>query len=231
MLKKLRYTVRPYLATFLALGFTLIAAWPFAGRIHLPILMIGLGISLILFLLARSNAQINDEALRQVQRAREIHEQLNTQLEQHRKKLNELLSQMPGVVWELHGSRGDLATTFISEYVEKILGYAVREWVEDPTFWVKVLHGEDRDRVLDDMARVLETGAGGSTFRWIAKDGRVVWFETDATAVLDAEGRTIGIRGVAMDITERHNAEESLRDREQRFQIALSAARMASWHW
>jgi PAS domain S-box-containing protein len=34
-----------------------------------------------------------------------------------------------------------------------------------------------------------------------------------------------------MDVTARHHAEETLRDREVRLQIALSAARMASWHW
>ena len=225
------YKVTPYLAPLRALVFTVVVVRLPGARVNVFLVSTGAGVCVVLFLLARAHARRIRESTQQLHRANELHEHLSAQLEQHRKKLNELISQMPGVVWEMHRQGGDLATTFISGYVEKLLGYTVADWVDEPGFWLKALHPEDRDRVLNDIAHVFETGAGGSKFRWIAKDGRVVWVETHAAVLLDAEGNGIGIRGVSMDITARHRAEETLRDKEQRLQIALSAARMASWHW
>src|SRR5262249_6399698 len=82
-----------------------------------------------------------------------------------------------------------------------------------------------------ELSEILRLGTGGSKFRWIAKDNRIVWGETHAAVMLDERGDAIGLRGVTMDITARHRVEETLRDKEARLQIALSAARMASWQW
>src|SRR6476659_7809104 len=147
MFKQRRYKAGPYLTLLAALGFTFLAAWLLTSSLHVLILSVGVGFSLFLFLLCRSDAVTILESDQQLGRARETHEQLSAQLEQHRKKLNELISQMPGVVWELHGKPGEeLTTTFISEYVEKMLGYPVGEWVDTPDFWLTVLPAEDRSR-------------------------------------------------------------------------------------
>ena len=51
-------------------------------------------------------------------------------------------------------------------------------------------------------------GKGGSIqFRWIAKDGRVVWAEAHLSPILDEAGTPIGMRGVTLDITEQKMAE------------------------
>jgi hypothetical protein len=50
--------------------------------------------------------------------------------------------------------------------------------------------------------------AGTNHFRWIAKDGRVVWVEVKSVAIRDESGKPIGMHGVAMDISERKQAEE-----------------------
>ena len=206
-----------------------------AGRLWLVLLLSGGFVSFVLFFVMRSEVIAHVTAVdraEQLRKSKGIQQQLNIQLEQHRTKLKELISQMPGVVWEMHG-RPDavLEMTFISDYVEKMLGYSAGEWIETPNLWLTVIHPEDRDRVFREITQVFQTGAGGSKFRWIAKDGRVVWVETHEAVVLDGRGEPDGIRGVTMDITARHRAEETLRDKEVRLQIALTAARMASWHW
>ncbi|HLM60254.1 MAG TPA: PAS domain S-box protein, partial [Pyrinomonadaceae bacterium] len=45
-------------------------------------------------------------------------------------------------------------------------------------------------------------------FRWVAKDGRIVWVETHSTVICDKSGQPIGYRGVNIDITERKRLEE-----------------------
>ncbi len=45
------------------------------------------------------------------------------------------------------------------------------------------------------------------------------------------ESGTLFLGGVAIDITERQRAEQSLRDSEERVRMALDAGRMATWGW
>lgn len=50
------------------------------------------------------------------------------------------------------------------------------------------------------------------------KDGRLVVMETNGVPVLDAQGKLAGYRGIDRDITERKQAEETLRQRERQLQ-------------
>ncbi len=50
------------------------------------------------------------------------------------------------------------------------------------------------------------------------KDGRLVVMETNGAPVLDAQGKLAGYRGIDRDITERKQAEETLRQRERQLQ-------------
>jgi PAS domain S-box-containing protein len=214
-----------YVSTYPSLSPSLLAVFLFVTAF----------LNLLLLVVARSEASARaavDEHTRELREAKEGQERCSIQLEQHRTKLKELISQMPGVVWEMHGTPETAFTlTFISDYVETMLGYAVAESAEMPNLWMSAVHPEDRDRVARDLALVFRTGTGGTKFRWIAKDGRELWVETHAAVVVDEDGEPAGLRGVTMDITARHRAEETLRDKEVRLQIALSAARMASWQW
>jgi PAS domain S-box-containing protein len=208
---------------------------PISVNVFVVTLAIGGLVSVVLFLLTRSEAVARSAANDQTEellKAKGIQEQLNAQLEENRAKLKELISQMPGVVWEMRGTpETTLRLTFVSEYIETILGYAPSDWVGTSNSWISAIHPADRDRVLRDLAEVFRRESGATKFRWLAKDGHEVWVETHATVILNEGGEVIGLRGVAMDITARHHAEETLRDKEARLQIALSAARMASWHW
>ncbi len=63
-------------------------------------------------------------------------------------------------------------------------------------------------------------------FEWM---GRV--FDVHLEPLADAEGRTVGVIGVALDITERWKAEENLRVSEDRFLLLGRATRDMAWDW
>lgn len=117
---------------------------------------------------------------------------------------------MPGVVWEAWG-RPDAAgqrINFISEHVEVMLGYSVEEWLSTPNFWLTIVHPEDRERAARGAAAVYEGGRSqGSQFRWIAKDGRVLWVLAHSIVVRDEHGQPLGMRGITVDVTERKQLE------------------------
>lgn len=139
---------------------------------------------------------------------------LAAQIENERQRLNNVVANVPGVVWEAWG-RPDQASQridFVSEYVEKMLGYGTDEWLSTPNFWLSIVHPDDTDRAAQEAAAIFASGKGGtSRFRWVAKDGRAVWVEAQSVVVCDDSETPIGMRGVTMDITERKRAEDAQR--------------------
>src|SRR5215510_10456878 len=65
------------------------------------------------------------------------------------KRLDEVVSNVPGIVWEARVDpvTHERRTTFISDYVEKMLGYTAEEWMSTPSFALSIVHLEDRERV------------------------------------------------------------------------------------
>lgn len=128
-----------------------------------------------------------------------------------RKRVEDIVAHVPGVVWEAWGEpeADTQRIDFVSNYVEKMLGYSVDEWLSTPNFWRTIVHEEDREAAGREAARTFASGKGGvNRFRWITKDGREVWVESNSVVVCDEMGKPLAMRGVTMDITETIRAQE-----------------------
>src|SRR5215217_1768852 len=146
---------------------------------------------------------------------------LGSQLEHHRRRVEDIVQHVPGVVWEAWG-KPDAANQridFISSHVEKMLGYSAEEWLSTPNFWLSVVHPDDRERAAAEATAIFMSGKGGSSrFRWMHKDGQEVWVEAQSIVVCDENG-PVGMRGVTLDITAAVEAEierAELLERESR---------------
>jgi PAS domain S-box-containing protein len=119
---------------------------------------------------------------------------------QHR-DLNEVVSNVPGVVWEVRIDpvTGDRKTTFVSEYVEKLLGYSEEQFLSNWEFAFDLIYEGDRERVVREFEVALNNRGGSLQFRWVAKDGHIVWAEAHLAPILNEEGAITGIRGVTLD--------------------------------
>ncbi len=142
------------------------------------------------------------------------------------KRLEEVVSDVPGIVWESRSepNTGQWSATFISDYAEKMTGYTVEEWLSTPGLGQKIVHEDDRERVTREVGAVFANAEPGSIqFRWIRKDGRIIWAEAHVAPLLDETGTIVGIRGVTLDMTEQHLVEEARRQSEERFAKAFRA--------
>jgi PAS domain S-box-containing protein len=142
---------------------------------------------------------------------------LLAQIEGQRRWLDELISNVPGVVWEAWGKpdEADQRINYVSSYAEKMLGYSVQEWLSTPNFWLTIMHPEDRERAARAAVDKFNSGGGVSQFRWVARDGQVIWVEAHSITVYDEQGQPVGMRGVTMDITERKRVEQELAESER----------------
>ncbi|GAA6623633.1 PAS domain S-box protein [Scytonema sp. NUACC26] len=130
-------------------------------------------------------------------------------------RLHYLLSSSPGVIYSCKPS-DDYATTFISENVMSMLGYEVQEFIQTPSFWIDRVFPEDLPRVSADLAILFERGQINYEYRFFHKDGSVRWMYDQAQLVLDDTGNPIEIVGYWLDITERKQLEEELKNALQK---------------
>ncbi len=123
-----------------------------------------------------------------------------------------LVEQIPAITYtEIEDETSPIGyrDVYISPQAEHILGYTPFEWQADPELWIRAMHPDDRDRVVQDDRASLQTGTFTSEYRMIARDGRVVWFQDEANVVEDPVSGVRFWHGVMLDVTEQKFAEAS----------------------
>jgi PAS domain S-box-containing protein len=134
---------------------------------------------------------------------------LGSELALHRRRVEDIVQHVPGVVWEAWGQpdTANQRIDFVSDHVETMLGYSAEEWLSTPNFWLSIVHPDDKERAAAEAAAIFASGKGGSSrFRWMHRDGHEVWVEAQSIVVCDETG-PVGMRGVTLDITAAVKAE------------------------
>jgi PAS domain S-box-containing protein len=155
---------------------------------------------------------------------------LGSELELQRRRIEDIVAHVPGVVWEAWGQPddGNQRIDFVSDHIEKMLGYSKEDWLSKPNFWLSIVHPDDKERAAREAAAIFASGkVGSSRFRWIHKDGREVWVEAQSIVVSDEHGPA-GMRGVTMDITAAVEAENQRAELLERESHARQQAEEAS---
>jgi PAS domain S-box-containing protein len=139
-----------------------------------------------------------------------------------------LVEQLPAIIYTTSFSEDD-TTFYVSPQIERILGFSQADWMDGPRLWLKHLHPDDRMRVLSELA---DSYASGQPFvaeyRLIAGDGRTLWFHDEASVARDDDGTPSSLQGVRLDVTERRQAEEALRQRNRELELLNRAGQAFS---
>jgi two-component system cell cycle sensor histidine kinase/response regulator CckA len=105
-----------------------------------------------------------------------------------------------------------LPNIYTSPQVEPMLGYPADAWQTDPDLLARIVHPDDRDRVLGDADRVRKTGEPvRDEYRYVAPDGRVVWVQDETYRLTNEHGDEV-VQGFLLDISDRKRVEQE-RDR------------------
>jgi two-component system, cell cycle sensor histidine kinase and response regulator CckA len=106
--------------------------------------------------------------------------------------------------------------TYISPVAERMLGYPGDAWA-DPTFIERIVHEDDRPAIVANTARMLsgELDSDEREYRVTTADGRLLWVYGAVDLIRDGNGRPLYMRGYYIDVTERKQLEEQLRQSQR----------------
>jgi len=136
------------------------------------------------------------------------------------RRLRALVGDLDAVVWEADAASSRF--TFVSQRAWSMLGYPPKLWLEDPSFWADHVHPDDREHVVREfMAGVTDARPHDLEYRFIHKDGGVIWLRDIGHAVTDMDGVPLVVRGLMVDITQQKLAEERRNQVEARYRALV----------
>lgn len=141
-------------------------------------------------------------------------------LQSTQKRLQHLLKTSPVVIYSCQ-TAGDYAATFISENVTTIFGYPSQAFLSEPAFWLEHIHPDDDARVAQAIAFLLEQGHYVYEYRFLHQDGTYRWTRDEMKLLRDDAGSPAEIVGSWQDITDCKQAEDALRQSEERFRLLV----------
>jgi PAS domain S-box-containing protein len=148
--------------------------------------------------------------------------QAEVQLRKMEARYRTLVEGIPAVTFMAALDEG-VNELYVSPQVEELLGFSQKEWLDNPVLWYTQLHPEDRIRWHEEFAHTCATGEPfRSVYRFVSRDGRVVWVHGEAKVVRD-EGRPLFLQGVAFDITPLKSAEAELMALNQTLEDRVAA--------
>jgi PAS domain S-box-containing protein len=118
-------------------------------------------------------------------------------------------------VWDWNLETGNVIH---SEREEAIFGLAPGEFDGNYRTYFKSIHPQDQSRVVQANLRTIEEGAEYDIdYRIIWPDQDVHWIREKGAVLRDETGKAVRMIGITMDITEHKQAEEFLRQSEERY--------------
>jgi PAS domain S-box-containing protein len=142
-------------------------------------------------------------------------------------RFHELVESLEAIFWEADPST--FRFTFLSRRAALALGS--RQSGEAPGEWGDHVHPEDHGAALTALRTAIEEGSDHTLeYRALGREGETIWLRDLVHVVRGPQQRTMSLRGLMVDITQRKRAEQTLRRSERKYSEAFRREREAAQH-
>jgi PAS domain S-box-containing protein len=150
-------------------------------------------------------------------------------LRESEERLTQALEAARMGTWEWNIETGEITW---SETLEPLHGLAPGTFAGTFEAFDELIHPEDRELLRQAVARAIEERTDYDIeFRIVWPDGSVRWIGGKGRAFHDKTGKAVRMTGLAMDITDRKQAEDALRAGEERYRAFVQNSSEAIWRF
>lgn len=171
---------------------------------------------------AKGNARLAESAAKHQQAETALQENQEL-LRESQELLREITENIRAVFWLTDAGKNHVL--YVSPAYEDIWGRTCESLYASPQSWLDAIHPEDRPRIVEALHAAQRLGVYDQEYRVLKPDGSIRWIRDKAFPVKAPSGIVYRIAGIAEDITERKQAEQSLRESEHRYQSVVNEVR------
>lgn len=152
-------------------------------------------------------------------------EERTAELRERQRSLATLMSNLPGMAYRCRNDQ-DWTMEFISEGSLELTGYAPSDLINNRNMsYAQIIHPDDREKVWNDVQEALqEQRPFKLLYRIKTADGRQRWIREQGRGIFSAAGELEALEGLMIDVTDRIEAEEEVRAREEQFRTLVEAS-------
>lgn len=155
------------------------------------------------------------EAINRIRAEQSLHES--------EERFRQLAEHLEDVIWM---SDGDFTNVlYINRAYERVFGRSRQGLYESLTSFLMAAHPDDREMVEQMIERQRHGEYVPIEYRIVRPDGSIRWILRRAFPIRDHQGEIYRVAGVGQDITERKEAEEALRESEERYRDLVENSR------
>ncbi|RUO66352.1 PAS domain S-box-containing protein [Pseudidiomarina planktonica] len=137
-----------------------------------------------------------------------------TREHEHQERFNLISKATNDVIWDWNFSTDQI---WWNESVTELFGYSVSELESGPESWTSRIHPDDLDQVVNRIHDVIDGDQEywSDEYRFIKQDGQIANVIDRGFVIRDANGKAIRMVGSMLDITERMELAEKLRESQK----------------
>jgi PAS domain S-box-containing protein len=138
-----------------------------------------------------------------------------------------IADRSPVMMWT---TRADATLDYLNRTCLEFSGLPLEQLLDNG--WLNAVHPDDVERCIRTYAPAFEARAPFQMeYRLRRADGAYRWVLDWAVPRYESDGRFLGYNGATLDITDRKEMENALRESQKRYALATAAGAVGVWDW
>jgi PAS domain S-box-containing protein len=154
-----------------------------------------------------------------------LRKQAEAALKESEERYQRITEGLTDYLYTVRLQDGQAVETMHGQACAAVTGYSKEEFADNPHLWISMVVADERDLVSERVQRIL---AGENIphieHRIVRKDGQIRWVRDTPILQFDPQGKLVSYDGVIEDITSHKQAEEALRDSEEKYRMVVENA-------